>query len=374
MNFELVTAADARDTPSCWWPRQPVDPRHTRGWAIGSRWPDDGVFFAGLRGSDLCAMARRAFDGTGYSRMNLVDACAGTYRDVAQPPGLIASARKACARQVVMATTGYATSVIGAAGRATARCAASLVTELARLAEKEGAAFGVLHIPGGEISLLSALRTLDFHTEITDVYAEIPLGHDDFDGYLNSLDAKHRGMVRREHRRLREAGGEVRIFTGIQVAEVADLIGALEAASQSGRGIATDPRMLADSIRALARELDTDFAAAVVYDRERRAVASCSVVSAGEVTLCKTVGLDRARARALDGYFHATYYTPIKIALARGSARLVLGPGSLRPKLVRGAVLRPLWAGVRSADESLVDLLSGTGAHMRTLLTPARES
>jgi hypothetical protein len=350
--------ARAGDVPAGWWPAG-GDPRRTRAWAVANRWPGDGAgFLASGRGDRTFAAVRRVSGHTGWSRMNAVDVCAGRGRDVEQDPAVLAAARTAAERQLNLALAGYATPV-WAPGPAGPQ---EFLADVTALAVDDGASPAVLHVETGS-PVLAAVRALGWTTGVTDLYATISDIGTCLSDYLAARRSKQRVNIRRDLRRLADAGGQAHLVRGAEVALFHDEIAALEARSDDRHGVPGDPGRLRAMNERLLAEFGPDMAAGLVRDAAGTIVASCTMLHAGGRVLPRFVGLDDVAARPLAGYFHAGYYLALSFAWQCGAGEILLGPGSPVPKLLRGATLRPVFSAVPPGP--LAVLLRGTDRVLR---------
>lgn len=361
--------ARAQDVPDAWWlPGGAVDPRRSKAWSTAFRWPDDGAaFLATGRGGMTFAAVRRVPAPGGWSRMNAVDVCAGRGRGVEQDPAVLAAAADAATRQLNLALAGYASPVWTADGAATPRTRHELATfieDVSDAAAGEGARPAVLHVEH-DSDLIPVLRGLGWQVGVTDLFAVLTGFGSCMDEYLEPLHGSRRIKIRRELRRPAEAGGRCEIVRGERLAPFLDDIAALEARSDHRHGIPADPARLRAMNERLLAAFGEDMAVTLVRDAGDAIVATCTLVTAGRRIMNRLVGFDENVARPLAGYFHAGYYQPLIYAWQIGATEILLGPGSLQPKLMRGAVLRPLYSAVPPGDAALGALLSRTDRALR---------
>jgi len=369
----VTECADAAQAPDGWWSRPSQDLRLSRAWASASRWDGDGVSLFGTTPDGPWTTLRRVGDTLGYSRMNAVDIAGGTFRGVDQDLDDIACARADHGWQLVLATTGYATSIQGADGRAADTAdTADMLDALRDLAEAEQRTAFLAHIPADRTELLSALRRAGFHLGVTDCVAEIELPGSDFEDYVHSLARKARKTAARELRALDAAGAQLQTATGLAMLELVDEFAQLQGDTQRARGGDPNDSQLADDLRRTVREFGDDAVAFVVRAADGSAVAFCVALMDDEQVLPWSLGM-RADAADVAGYFHVAYYGPARLGYERGRRRLLMGPGSLRPKVLRGAELRPIYSAVAPGDDSLARLLTRTDAAIRQVVAdPAR--
>jgi hypothetical protein len=351
---EPVEVAGAEEVPESWWPAD--DPRRTRAWALANRWPGDGVSFLVAPGPVFAAVRRHL----GWARMNAVDVCAGRGRDVAQDAAVLAAARREHATQLNLALAGYTTPVWAEEPRALP----GFLAGVAALADREGARPAVLHAEH-DPALLAALAGAGWTVGVTDLYAVITGVGTDLAGYLDGLPSKRRVNIRRDLRRLSDAGGQAELVVGDDIEPYHDEVAALEAATERRHGGDMPTAELREANEQLLRHLGKDLALAVVRGGNGDLVATCSLVATGGRVLSRMVGYEEERARPYAGYFHAAYYLPLRLAWERGADEVLLGTGSLPPKLARGARLRPLYSAVPPGSPATATLLRATDAALR---------
>jgi hypothetical protein len=360
---EPVEFASADALPgSCW---SADDPRRTRAWAIANRWPDDGVSFVVSRRarSPVFAAVRRQRDHRGWSMMNAVHICAGLGRGVAQDDAVLSAARREHVAQVNLALAGYTTPVWSDGD--SPGVLADFIATVGGLAEREGARPAVLHVEQ-DSALLAVLAALGWTVGVTDLYPVIRDVGTDLASYVDGLAPKQRRTnVRRDLRRLPEAGGRSEIVVGARIGPYHDAIAALEAATERRHGPGMPVAALRESNEQLLRCFGPDMAVVLVLDSNSDIVASGSLFATGSRILLRSVGFVEERARPFAGYFQAAFYLPLRYAWARGATEILLGPGSLRPKVARGARLRPLFSAVPPESAAAADLLLNTDRAMR---------
>jgi hypothetical protein len=346
----------AEDVPHAWWTFDGDDPRRTLAWASAHRWDGDGSGFVATGGdSPVVAAVRRQTGRGGWSRMNAVDVCAGVGRDVGPDDVLLDRARAELPCQLNLALAGYTTPVWSADGSDLT----GFVRAVSDLAEREGRQVAALHLDAGS-GLLLALRQQGWAVGVTDLYPVITGFGGCFDDYLDGLPSKKRVNIRREIRRLADEGGSAEIVRGMDIAPLHDRIAALEAESDRRHGMPVPvPALRAMNERLLAA-FGTDMAVALVRDGQGEIVATCTLLHAGGRLLPRMVGYLEERARRFAAYFHVAYYLPLRHAWQVGARELLLGTGSLRPKLYRGARLRPLWSAVPPGGGAVATLLART--------------
>jgi hypothetical protein len=109
-----VFTADLGDVPGSVWAAASPAPVYTaREWLAASRWPGDGMRY--LLAGGLMVPVRLVTEPAAWSRMNLVDICAGTAFGDWADAGAVASARVHAVPHLLVAAPGYFTVPIGPA-------------------------------------------------------------------------------------------------------------------------------------------------------------------------------------------------------------------------------------------------------------------
>jgi hypothetical protein len=352
---------DAQQLTSCW-PTHPDDPREDLSWAVGSLQPDDGVAFVAEPAGP--AVWTRVVNGPrAQPRKNAVTVCAGARRGVTQNRAVLAAAEAAASRQVVLTANGYCSPVV-APGAVDSRALADVVGVVIDAAHRMGAVAAALHC-SAEDPLLAELRRRGFVTGITDFYLDLEVPRGGVEEYLAGFPSARRSKIRKEMAR---GEGRTRMLRGADTATFIPVAAGLVAAAYARRGQPVDPLVLRAHYEELAAAFDERFLISVA-DVDGVPVASTCILQGGDALLLYSSGLDADRARAVDGYFNATYYEPLRYAAAAGLGRLLLGPGSIEPKRLRGARVHPRYSAVPASCDPLVALLAATDREMRARLT-----
>jgi len=360
----LVEYPDAAATPVAWWPRRAGDPRATRAWASAIRWRGDGVSFAGLAPDGPFAALRRGPTVGGWSRMNAVEVCGGTFRGARPPQQPLAAARAHRPRQLVAAAAGYACPVLAGTGAPEPEAAATLIADLRQQAEDESASFAVLHLPLGS-PLVPTLAAAGFTVGGTDLYPFLEVEAADPAEVIARAPYHRRQRMRREVRAFERAGGRLVILAGRAARPFLPVVAELEARAAAQRGEPLTSQMAAEVNDRIFDEFGSAAMAVLVRNRANAAVACAVMVSAGGCVLLRTVGADPPRARPLGGYFQASFYAALSVACAIGARLVLLGPGSLQPKLLRGAQLALTVSAAPRTNHALCELLRHTDAAVR---------
>lgn len=353
--------ADLADVPEAIWAAPSPAPVYTaRQWLAASRWPGDGMRY--LLAGGLLLPVRTVTDPAGWSRMNLVDICAGTAFGDWADPGLVARARSAAVPHLLAAAPGYFTVPIGPAG--------GDVSALVDAVEAQGQPAGFAYLPPEAGPLLTELRRRDYTTGVVSVTTRLDLPGDSFDDYLAGLSGRRRGQVRHEMRCFANAGGAIDHASGDDVIGQLPLVARMENALQRAHGYAVsdDPYLVLNRTFADLFGPSLHLLRASLHGEP---VATVTLLHVGDDLVVRAFGgVDSPRARAAVAYFNLVYYASIKLGLRLAARRVWFGPAALEAKRGRGLALVPL-AGAVGPDGPgpLRSLLTETDTHLRGMLS-----
>lgn len=353
--------ADLADVPGAIWAAPSPAPVYTaRQWLAASRWPGDGMRY--LLAGGLLLPVRAVTDPAAWSRMNLVDICAGTAFGDWADPGLVALARSAAVPHLLAAAPGYFTVPIGPAD--------GDVSALVDAVEAQGQAAGFAYLPPEAGPLLAELRRRDYTTGVVSVTTRLDLPGDSFDDYLAGLSGRRRGQVRHEMRCFTEAGGTIDHVSGDDVIEQLPLVARMENALQRAHGYAVsdDPYLVLNRTFADLFGPSLHLLRASLHGEP---VATVTLLHVGDDLVVRAFGgVDSPRARAAVVYFNLVYYASIRLGLRLAVRRVWFGPSALEAKRGRGLALVPLAGAVGPGGPGpLRSLLTETDTHLRGMLT-----
>jgi predicted N-acyltransferase len=172
------------------------------------------------------------------------------------------------------------------------------------------------------------------------VQAKLAVEWDDVAGYLRTLPPTRRSAVRREMRRLAEAGitvGTARL--GEVLEEITPLLGQL----QRRYGHRIDDRQVQALLERQRDHLD-DLSVVFLAHQAGRLVGFSLFYEWQSTLWARAVGTPPPTPDTRFVYFDVLCYAPIRHAMARGLRAIDLGRGSLAGKLARGARPSPLWS------------------------------
>jgi uncharacterized protein len=351
--------ADLGDVPGSIWAAASPAPVYTaREWLAASRWPGDGMRY--LLAGGLMVPVRVVTEPTAWSRMNLVDICAGTAFGDWADAGAVASARVDAVPHLLVAAPGYFTVPIGPAD--------GDVRALVGAVEGQGQPAGFAYLPPEAEPLLGELRRRDYTVGVVSVTTRLDLPGDSFDDYLAGLSGRRRGQVRHEVRCFNRAGGTIDHASGAAVREQLPLVARLENALQRTHGYAaSDESYLA--LNATFADLFGPSLHLLRASLHGEPVATVTLLRAGDDLVVRAFGgADSPEARAAVVYFNLVYYASIELGQRLGVRRIWFGPSAIEAKRGRGLTLVPLMGAVGPGGGPLRSLLTETDTRLRGML------
>lgn len=354
-----VFTADLGDVPGSVWAAASPAPVYTaRAWLAASRWPGDGMRY--LLAGGLMVPVRLVTEPAAWSRMNLVDICAGTAFGDWADAGAVASARVHAVPHLLVAAPGYFTVPIGPAG--------GDVRALVDALEGQGQPGGYAYLPPEAEPLLGELRRRHYTTGVVSVTTRLDLPGDSFEDYLAGLSGRRRGQVRHEIRCFTQAGGTVDHASGAAVREQLPLVARLENALQRAHGYAASD----ESYLTLNTTFADLFGPSLHLLRASlhgEPVATVTLLRAGDDLVVRAFGgADSAEARAAVVYFNLVYYASIRLGQRLGVRRIWFGPAAIEAKRGRGLTLVPLTGAVGPGGGPLGSMLTETDTRLRGML------
>jgi predicted N-acyltransferase len=189
--------------------------------------------------------------------------------------------------------------------------------------------------------------------------ATLALNRPGFDGYLAGLDHKRRNQVKREQRRLREAG----VRFGIEALEAELIAELVPLQMQQFRKYGHDPsaQALAASLALQAEHCGHAMRVVTARSPDGTLRGFATMVHWGRHLYLRQVGFDYEWQGPLPLYFGVAYYTPIEYAVRAGVRLLNYSIESEAAKVARGCALeqrygylKVLVPGLRDRIEPLV--------------------
>lgn len=221
------------------------------------------------------------------------------------------------------------------------RLLASLTERLLERAHDAGAGHvSWWYLPVADARELTGLTGFATVTTACPPSAAIDLDAGSFDDHVARLTASRRSLVRRDVRRLREAGYRSRSLRADinTIDRYAPLVVQVQARHGEDLSLEGAVRYLR---RCLSFGLGPDAVVTEVVDKDDRLAAfSLGIVDGGTLHL-RVFGCDYGAGHGHSGeYFEATVYGPVRFALQAGLPAVHLGVTSYRAKSLRGARLR----------------------------------
>jgi uncharacterized protein len=184
----------------------------------------------------------------------------------------------------------------------------------------------------------------------------------DFDGYLARFDGHRRREIRRERRRLEEAG--VRISAGPLAPKEVPALSGLEANLVRRHGSPRSREQLHETLGSIAERLE-DSSLLLTARQEGRLMGFSLFLAWRDELYARHVGFDYDFQGKLPLYFALLFYEVAALAPARGVRRIHYGVASGEAKRSRGCRTVPEVAYVRAldpeAEKALAELLGSPG-------------
>jgi hypothetical protein len=171
--------------------------------------------------------------------------------------------------------------------------------------------------------------------------AWIPVPEGGWDAWVGSLPSRRRAdIVRRDQRKFANVGYEVVHTTlGECHLEAARLL----ACTERRYGHDADVGELAESILLQSEAMGSDARVLLINRPGEGPVGYCLYYMWGDTLYLRAAGFDYERLAGAAEYFNLVYYLPIEIASEAGMRWVHAGIEAAEAKVLRGAVLRPLW-------------------------------
>jgi uncharacterized protein len=231
------------------------------------------------------------------------------------------------------------------------RAAVEAVVDRAEEAAREQGlrSLAVLYVDEGNDILRRALekrRFLVFASE-TASSLEVPAT---FEDYLGRLDGRRRNAVRRDRRKLADAGVELSVRR-LAPELVGELV-ALEANLNAKYGTPFDPAAARAGYDALLRSAP-EHALVATAEIEGRICGFVLLLRWRDELYARQVGFDYERQGSLPVYFGVVFYEPIGYAIREGLARIDYATGAQGTKRTHGCSRLGQYAYVRCFDDGL---------------------
>jgi len=242
---------------------------------------------------------------------------------------------------------GYQTQILRATQRPTPGAVTQLLTELrARAAEKACVA---MYLNTEDVRLFRAAG-VPAPAVLLECDAWLPIPDGGFDTWLAALSAKRRNSVRREAAAFTSAGYRIQ---HVPLRECSTAITPLAVHTESKYGFDAGTAEDLASFRNHERCLG-DAAMVALCTLDDTPVGFCLYYVWRDTIFLRWAGFDYPRLRNAYEYFNLLYYEQLRWAAEREIRWIHAGIGATRAKVLRGAIIRPLWLLDLAATSPLV--------------------
>ena len=245
-----------------------------------------------------------------------------------------------------------------------------MIATAEELARSQGArSLAFLYVEHADAVLRAALSAAGYRQVQSHDHHVLEAGWAEFEGYLATLSGHRRTTVRRERRRLLDAGVEVSARR-LAEADVPALVD-LEANLVARHGSARSRVQLAATLEAVARRL-ADRSLLVLASHGGVPRAFALFLRWRDELYARHTGFDYAFQGKLPLYFEVLFYEIAARAPALGLSRIHYGVATGRAKLSRGCLPVPELAYVRPLDDEAAVALAAltTGPAERSVTPP----
>lgn len=256
---------------------------------------------------------------------------------------------------------GYQTHLLPATPQPTPGAVTQLLTELrARAAEKPCVA---MYLNTEDVRLFRAAG-VPAPAVLLECDAWLPVPDGGFDTWLAALSKKRRHYIRKEVAAFTSAGYRIQ---HLPLRECSTAIAPLAVQTESKYGF----------IATVAEDLATfhnheqclgDAAMVALCTLDDTPVGFCLYYVWRDTIFIRWVGFDYSRLRNVYEYFNLLYYEQLRWAAERGIRWIHAGIKATKTKVLRGAIIRPLWLLDLSATSPLVDAAQAVHDHNAAFL------
>lgn len=231
---------------------------------------------------------------------------------------------------------GYQTRLLRAAERPAVGAVGELVGEIrARAGERACVAM----YAGTEDVRLFRAAGVAAPAVLLECDAWLPVPDGGFEGWLAGLSAKRRNSVRKEVAAFAAVGYRIR---HLPLRECSAAIVPLAIGTESKYGFEAGPEEDLATFRNHERCLG-DAAMVALCTLDDAPVGFCLYYVWRDTIFLRWAGFDYSRLRDAYEYFNLLYYEQLRWAAARGVRWIHAGIKATKAKVLRGAVIRPLW-------------------------------
>lgn len=256
---------------------------------------------------------------------------------------------------------GYQTHLLRATRRPTPGAVTQLLSELrARAAEKACVA---MYLNTEDVRLLGAAG-VPAPAVLLECDAWLPVPDGGFDTWLAALSAKRRNSVRKEVAAFTSAGYRIQ---HLPLRECSTAIATLAVRTEAKHGYDAAPAEDLASFRNHERCLG-DAAMVALCTLDDIPVAFCLYYVWRDTIFLRWAGFDYPRLCNAYEYFNVLYYEQLRWAAEREVRWIHAGIKSMKAKVLRGAVIRPLWLLDLSATSPLAGAQRAVHEHNAAFL------
>lgn len=227
--------------------------------------------------------------------------------------------------------------------------AADRLLDAAEAAASEAGARSIafLYVDADDSLLRESLLAADFVEFFHTHRCLLDVPWDDFDGYLAEFSSSRRVAIKRELRKVADAG--VSLETVPMTEELAPRLAELELNLVRKYGGPRTAEQLEHTLRTLARCLEGRMSLSVARS-DGEIYGFASLARWGNALYARHVGFDYDFQGKLPLYFSVLFYEPVRHSIQAGVARIEYGMESLEAKLSRGCRAVPLYGYVKAAE------------------------
>jgi uncharacterized protein len=243
---------------------------------------------------------------------------------------------------------GYQTQLLRATPRPTSGAVTRLLTELRARAAGEACVAMYLHTE--DVRLLRAAG-VPAPAVLLECDAWLPVPDGGFDAWLASLSASRRRFVRKEIAAFTSAGYRIQ---HLPLRECSTALVPLAVSTESKHGYDYGAEEDLATFRNHERCLG-DAATIALCTLDDVPVGFCLYYVWRDTIFLRWAGFDYSRLRNAYEYFNLSYYEQLRWAAERGIRWIHAGIKATKGKVLRGAIIRPLWLLDLAAASPLVD-------------------
>jgi hypothetical protein len=231
-------------------------------------------------------------------------------------------------------------------------CMVSLANRLAY--NTDVGIFSIQFLPASEARLLIRTGLVDpENIVLQNVTARIALPGKCFEDYYAGLKRSRRHTIRRDLDRFAESGCTLDVTKlSRSLSYMPQLLANVQQFHDADGRVAQYRRLL----QTHAKWLDKYGVVVTSRGPEGEPITFSLSYIVDNTLHVRMSGIDYGRAKESRSYFNAAYYGPIRLAYEHGVSHVELGIGALKPKVIRGARLEPLYGFFAGRDRGVLTL------------------